>query len=145
MQARNNKTIEDAFRRLATNEAFAITDGMKGLMDAAVVHALAVHEERSLYNHLESGDSYGWAVGRQGQCIAMKVTQWYDLPSTDAKITDKLKEMAERLSSSSNKYIGIVMAGMRPEEWYNIEFEEEILDDTMHMIESDFDRYFHKI
>lgn len=145
MQAKNNKTIENAFRRFAANEAFAITDGIKALMDAAVMHALRVHEERYLHNHLETGDSYGWAVGRQGQCIAMKVNQWDDLPNTNAKITNKLREMAERLSSSKNKYVGIVMAGMKPASYYNVEFEEDVLDDTMHMIESDFDRYFQEI
>jgi hypothetical protein len=53
--------------------------------------------------------------------------------------------MAERLSSSKNKYVGIVMAGMKPASFYNVEFEEDVLDDTMHMIESDFDRYFQEI
>lgn len=145
MQAKNAKTIENAFKRLASNEAFAITDGLKNLMDAAVKYALKVHEERYLYNHLETGDSYGWAVGRQGQCIAIKVTQWDDLPSTDAKITDKLRTMAENASSNKNKYVGIVMAGMKPTGFYNFEIEEDVLDDTMNMIGGDFDRYFHEI
>lgn len=145
MQTKNAKTIENAFKRLASKEAFAITDGLKALMDAAVVYALKVHEERYLHSHLETGDSYGWAVGRQGQCIAMKVTQWDDLPTTDAKISDKLRAMAEDASANKNKYVGIVMAGMKPAGYYNIEIEEDVLDDTMNMVGGDFDRYFHEI
>lgn len=145
MQTKNAKTIENAFKRLASNEAFAITDGLKALMDAAVVYALKVHEERYLHSHLETGDSYGWAVGRQGQCIAMKVTQWDDLPTTDAKISDKLRAIAEDASANKNKYVGIVMAGMEPAGYYNIEIEEDVLDDTMNMVGGDFDRYFHEI
>ena len=54
--------------------------------------------------------------------------------------------MAESLSSGkTHKYIGIVMAGMKPKGFYNIEIEEDVLDETIHMVETDFDRYFHKI
>jgi hypothetical protein len=146
MKTKNQKTIENAFRRFASNEGNAIVGGLKALLDAAVVYALQVHEERYLYNHLETGDSYGWAIGRQGQCIAIKVTQWEDLPSTDVGITEKLKSMAESLSSGKiHKYIGIVMAGMKPKGFYNIEIEEDVLYETIHMVETDFDRYFHEI
>jgi hypothetical protein len=145
MKEKNAKTIENAFKRLAANEGFAITDGLKALMDAAVVYALRVHEERYLHGHLETGDSYGWAVGRQGQCIAIKVTEWTDLPSNNASITNKLRTMAENASTNKNKYVGIVMAGMKPTGYYNIEIEEDVLDDTMNMVSGDFDRYFHEI
>lgn len=146
MKAKNQQTIEKAFRRFATNEANACVGGLKALLDAAVVYALQIHEERYLHSHLETGDSYGWAIGRQGQCIAMKVTQWDDLPTTDKGITKKLKDMAENLSSGKmHKYIGIVMAGMKPRSFYNVEIEEDVLFETIHMVESDFDRYFHEI
>lgn len=146
MRSKNDKTIEKAFKRFASNEANAVTGGLKALLDAAVVYALQVHEERYLYNHLETGDSYGWAIGRQGQCIAIKVTQWEDLPTTDVSIVAKLKNMAEDMSSGKmHKYIGIVMAGMKPKGFYNIEIEEDVLDETIHMVETDFDRYFHEI
>jgi hypothetical protein len=145
MEQQNAKTIENAFRRLATTEALVVVNGLKAILDAAVVYALRVHEERYLHNHLETGDSYGWALGRQGQCIAIKVTQWDDLPTTDASITKTLTRMAEDLSTGKDKYIGIVMAGMKPDNFYNAEFEEEVLDDTINMVAGDFDRYFHKI
>lgn len=146
MKARNDKTIENAFKRFKANETFAVTDGLKALLDAAVVYALRVHEERYLHNHLETGDSYGWALGIQGQCVAMKVTQWEDLPTTDASITEKLRDMAEQHSAGKiNKYVGIVMAGMQPDNFYNLEIEIDVLEDTMNMIGGDFDRYFHEI
>ena len=140
MKAKNSKTIQNAFKRFQANEAFALTDGLKSLMDAAVDYALHVHEARYLHSHLETGDSYGWAVGRQGQCIAIKVTQWNDLPNTDAGITEKLRDMAERYSSGKkNKYVGIVMAGMKPDGFYNFDIEVDVLEDTMNMVSGDFD------
>jgi hypothetical protein len=146
MKAKNSKVIENAFKRFATTEASAVISGMKSLLDAAVTYALKIHEERSLHNHLERGDSYGWALGVQGQCVAIKITEWEDLPDTDIGIKDKIKEIVENYSAGKkNKYVGIVMAGMKPKEIYNFEFEEEILDDTMNMITGDFDRYFHVI
>lgn len=144
MKAKNEKTIENAFRRFVESEYRALIGGMKALLDAAVVFALRRHEERYLHSHLETGDSYGWAIGRQGQCVAIKVTAWTDLPNTEEGIEAKLRSMVESLSSNKNKYIGVVMAGMKPAEYYNIEFEEEILDETMLMVEGDFDRYFHE-
>ena len=145
MKAKNEKTIENAFRRFAESEYRALIGGMKALLDAAVVYALRRHEERYLHSHLVTGDSYGWAIGRQGQCVAIKVTAWDDLPTTAEGIEKKLRAMVENQSSNKNRYIGVVMAGMKPAEYYNIEFEEEILDETIIMVSSDFDRYFHEI
>ena len=145
MVKKNEQTIEAAFKRLAQTKHTAMIDGMKALLDAAVVFALQVHEERYLHNHLETGDSYGWALGYKGQCVDYKVTTWEDLPTTDEGITETLTKMAINLSSKNNKYVGIVMAGMSPAHYYNVTMEEDVLALTIDMTASDFDRYFHEV
>lgn len=142
---RNDRTISKAFDGLKHNERQLLIAGMKGLLDAAVVYALQLHKEKYLHNHLETGDSYGWALGYQGQCVAIKVTTWEDLPTTSVSITDTLTSLVCKLSSKKNKYVGVVMAGMEPAEYYNVLMEEFVLAETMDLVAFDFDRYFQKI
>jgi hypothetical protein len=101
------------------------------------------HREKDLGSHLETGDSYGWALGYQGQCVAIKVTTGKNY--SEDSVYDTLKAEIIKHSTSVNRYVGIVMAGMDPPQFYKLEHEEEILADTMNMVAGDFDRYFHKI
>lgn len=142
---RNEATISKAFNGLKHNEHQLMISALKGILDAAVVFALQRHEEMYLHNHLETGDSYGWALGYQGECIAIKVTTWEDLPTTNLGITQTLTDLVCSLSSSKDKYVGVVMAGMEPTEYYNLMMEEMVLADTKDFVASDFDRYFQKI
>lgn len=143
MIAKNDRVIENAFKRLATTEYLTVIGGMKALLDSAVAFALQRHREKDLGSHLETGDSYGWALGYQGQCVAIKVTTGENY--SDDSVYETLKAEVERQSTSVNRYIGIVMAGMDPPQFYKLEHEEEILADTMDMVAGDFDRYFHKV
>lgn len=142
MAEKNNKIIENAFKRLAATEHLTIVGGLKAILDAAVVFALQRHKERGLPAHQESGDSYGWALGYQGQCVAIKVT--VGTIYSDKSVREMLESAVMRYSSQ-NKYVGIVMAGMDPPQFYKLEHEEEILNDVMDLVAGDFDRYFHKI
>ena len=143
MIAKNDRTIVNAFKRLATTEYLTAMGGMKALLDSAVVFALQRHEEEGLPHHLETGDSYGWALGYQGQCVAIKVTTGENY--SEDSVHDTLKAELIKHSKSVNRYVGIVMAGMDPPQFYKLEHEEEILSDTMDLVAGDFDRYFHKI
>ena len=142
---RNERTIRKAFEGFMNNERQFMISGMKGLLDAAVIFALRIHQEKYLHNHLETGDSYGWALGYRGQCIAIKVNTWDDLPTTDAQITSDLMDIVCRFSSNKDNYVGVVMAGMEPVEYYNVNMELEVLGDTINFVEGDFERYFQKI
>ena len=143
MQTKNEKIIENAFKRLASNEHFAIVDGMKALLDASVAFALQRHKEEGLPAHQEAGDSYGWALGYQGQCVDIKVNTGYNY--SEQSVRDILQSEVVRHSTSKSRYVGIVMAGMDPPSFYKVEHEEEILYDTINMVAGDFDRYFQKI
>lgn len=144
MQSKNANTIENAFRRLAANEHFAIVSGMKALLDASVQFALQRHHEENLPGHLVTGDSYGWALGYQGQCVAVKVTIGDTYSDQASGVKETLEQMAGS-TASKGRYVGIVMAGMTPSSFYKVEYEEEILADTMDMVAGDFDRYFQEI
>ena len=106
---------------------------------------LRIHEEDPImHNHLETGDSYGWALGYQGQCVAVKVTIGENAADRGESVREALEEMVSR-STSKHKYVGIVMAGMNPERYYNVELEEKVRAKTMDWVAGDFDRYFHEI
>lgn len=143
MKSRNDKVIENAFKRLALVKHTSIIDGMTALLRSAVTFALRRHKERHLPAHLDAGDSYGWALGHKGQCLAVEVTT--GTIYSDRSVKEMLEAEVSNLSSTTNKYVGIVMAGMDPPQFYKIEHEEEILEDTMDLVEGDFDRYFHKV
>lgn len=140
---RNKKTIKKAFDGLRHNERQFIISGMKGLLDAAVVFALQRHRELGLPAHQQAGDAYGWALGYQGQCVAVKITT--GPLYSDISVQEILESAVIQHSSAKNKYIGIVMAGMDPPSFYKVEHEEAILNDTMDWVAGDFDRYFQKI
>ena len=140
MKSRNEQTIKNAFERLATNKHNIIVNGMKPLLDNAVKFALKRHHAEGLPGHLETGDSYGWALAYNGEMIAMEVTKGYD------EILGGVSEELEYLALKDNVgYIGIVMAGLNPPSYYKVEYEDDIIEDTLHFTAHDFDRYFKKI
>lgn len=140
---RNNQTIEKAFNGFKHNERQFLISGMKGLLQEAVVFALQRHRELGLPAHQEVGDAYGWAIGYQGKCLAVNIT--VGPLYSDISVRELLESAVVRHSLTKNKYVGIVMAGMDPPQFYKIEHEEEILHDTMDWVAGDFDKYFQKI
>ena len=142
MEAKNNKTIEDAFKRLRSSKGRRINDGLISMLDDAVKYALELHEQRYLPNHLEQGDSYGWAFGYGGVLIDMKV----NVGPNDAdpkRVSDTLESIIKR--HTTDRYVGVVMAGMEHHSYYVDEWEISILEDTMDMLAGDFEKYFHEI
>lgn len=140
MKSRNEQTIKKAFERLATNKHNIIVNSMKSLLENAVKFALERHHEKGLPSHLETGDSYGWALAFNSEMIAMEVTKGYD------EILGGVSEELEYLALKDNVgYIGIVMAGLNPPSYYKVEYEDDIIEDTIHFTAHDFDRYFKKI
>lgn len=142
MKAKNEKVINKAFERLNATKHRTIIDGLRGLLDAAVTFALQRHHERHLGGHLESGDSYGWAIGYKGSVVDLKITVGTNY-AEDASVEDTLNFLASEHSDAG--YVGIVMAGMEPSYFYKVEHEEEILYDTINLVAGDFDRYFMQI
>lgn len=141
---RNEATIDKAFKGLIHNKHQHLISGLKGLLDDSVNYALNMHKEKNLHNHLATGDSYGWAIGYNGKCLDVKVTIGKNYAEQGASVSETLSSLASNHSKGQG-YIGIVMAGMEPSSFYKLEYEEEILYNTVEMVAAELERYFTKI
>ena len=68
----NDKVIGQAFKELIRDEESLIIRGMSQLLSDAMVFALESHDEGHI-NHLSIGDSYGWALVRDGKIVILNI------------------------------------------------------------------------
>lgn len=134
---KNSKVIKDAFARLSQTKHDRMIEGLKGLLDDAVSFILEQHEVDGRRSHLETGDTYGWAVGYNGQLLDMKVTQGPN-PSESFSVEESLSEMMIQTTG----YVGIIMAGMDPAHWFIVDYEREYQNLTKDMIAAEYYRFF---
>lgn len=140
MKSKNEQTIKKAFARLADEKHKIMVASLRDLLDSAVKFAFERHHALGLPGHLETGDSYGWALAYNGEMIDMWISKGYD------EISGGVSEELEYLALKDNVgYIGIVMAGLNPPHYYKVEYEQAVIDDTIHFTAHNFDRYFKKL
>lgn len=138
MKAKNDKIIERAFARLVRNEETIIRNGMCALLADAVKYALDSHDDKHRI-HVVKGDTYGWALVHDGNLERLEVTS---LPENEGNATEQLNKKA--MSVENSGWIGIVMAGMKPQ-YYVIKYEKEILGSTIRFTKDNFFQYFKQI
>jgi hypothetical protein len=138
MQSKNDKTIDKAFERLVATKKELFTSGMYRILEDAVKVALELHDEEHM-SHLEIGDTYGWALMYNGAIQEIVVVS---LPQNEGDALEQLYE--EAAFTNAPGWVGIVMAGMHPN-YFSIEFEEEVLNETISITKNNFFDYFKKI
>lgn len=134
----NINTIKSAFARIKDNKDISIENAITTILEAGVTIALDLHDTFH-QNHIENGDSYGYAVWHNGELIKTKV--WSEKESP-ASVRSALTSYG---SPSSIGWCGIVMAGMNPSEYYKFDYENDILNMTVSQVEQDFKKYFKRI
>lgn len=137
MVQKNNRVVEKAISRLSRSKHNRLIEGLKGLLEDAVFFILEQHEVDGRRAHLETGDTYGWAVGHNGQLVDMKITVGPN-PSTSFSVEDALQGMIRHTTG----YVGIIMAGMDPEKWFILDYEIAYQEITKDMIAAEFYRFF---
>lgn len=137
MEQKNSQVIEKAIRRLSQTKHTTMIEGLKGLLDDAVSFIFEQHEVDGRRSHLETGDTYGWAVGYNSQLLDMKITQGPN-PSESFSVEDFLKQMMAQTTG----YVGVIMAGMDPEHWFKLPYEVEYQNLTKEMIAAEYYRFF---
>ena len=133
---KNNKTIRTAFERLAKSKHERMIEGLRGILDDAVLFIFEQHLIDGHENHRKTGDSYGWAIGYNGQIVDIKITN--EGEEIGMSVQEELNVMIE----DTTGYTGIIMAGMVPERWFVWEYEEEYQDMAKDMIAAEFFRFF---
>ncbi len=135
---RNDKTIMKAFNGLQHNKHNHLIAGMKGLLQDAVMFIYEQHRVDGHMNHLEYGDTYGWALYYNGQMIDKKINSGPEV--SDFSVSD---ELDSRIAASKG-YVGVIMAGMNPEVVFKDEFEIPYMELTADMIAAEYLRFFQK-
>ena len=133
---KNNKTIKNAFKWLATSKHERMIEGLKGILNEAIILIFEQHEVDGHENHLETGDTYGWALGYNGQILDIEINS--SGPSLDYSIQEELNVMI----ADTTGYTGIIMAGMSPAHWFVWKYEEQYQDMAKDMIAAEFFRFF---
>ena len=135
----NEKVIKNAFGRFMKSEETIIRIGMIQLLSDAVKTALELHDERH-QAHITYGDTYGWMLVRNGKIVKIEV---------EAK-GERVGDASQMLRSYAGKvpntgWVGIVMAGLHPANFFKVSYEKGILENTIQITRQNFFQYFKKI
>lgn len=139
MKKANSQTIRNAFARLKATKDEVIRAGMYGLLEDAVQIALDAHDEKH-QSHIELGDTYGWMLVHNHKIEEIAVVATSD---NRGKATKMLRAKLKDLPSKG--WIGVVMAGLEPAEYFSVIYELGMLDFSMQMTRQNFFQYFKAI
>lgn len=135
----NERTILNAFARLTAVKDETIRAGMYGLLEDAVQIALEAHDEKHR-SHIELGDTYGWMLVHNHKIEEIAVV------ATDNNIGKATKQLRATLKDLPTKgWIGVVMAGLEPANYFSVIYEMGMLDFSMQITRQNFNQYFKKL
>lgn len=139
MKKANQQIIQKAFARLKSTKDEVIRAGMYGLLEDAVQIALDAHDEKH-QSHIELGDTYGWMLVHNHRIEEIAVVATADNRGQATKqLRAKLKDLP------SKGWVGVVMAGLEPANYFSVRYEMGMLDFAIQMTEQNFFQYFKKI
>lgn len=139
MKKANAQIIKNAFARFTANKDEIIRSGMYELLEDAVQYALAIHDERH-QAHIEIGDTYGWMLVHNHRIQEIAVVATAD---NRGKATKKLRSKLAKLPAKG--WIGVVMAGLEPADYFIVTYEVSIINKTANMTKQRFLQYFTEI
>lgn len=139
MKKANQKTIEDAFARFTQAKDEVIRSGMYALLEDAVQIALEAHDEKH-QAHIELGDTYGWMLVHNHKIEEIAVVATSD---NKGKATKMLRSKLRELPKTG--WCGVVMAGLKPAEYFSVRYELGILGFSLHITKENFHEYFKAI
>lgn len=135
----NALVIEKAFERFLNSKNAIIKEGMKKLLRDAVQTALGLHDEAH-QSHITLGDTYGWMLVIDGRMEMIEVEARGDKVGQAEAM---LRTYVGRVPNIG--IVGIVMAGMQPANFFSINYEKGIFENTMQITKDNFHQYFHKL
>lgn len=136
MKKRNEQTIRNAFARLKADKDEIIRAGMYGLLENAVQSALAAHDI-SHQSHITLGDTYGWMLVHNHRIEEISVVSTADNRGNATKmLRSKLKDLPAK------GWVGVVMAGLKPANYFLVEYEENMLNYAKNVTWTNFSQYF---
>lgn len=132
----NERVITDAFARLRRGERELVPAALGRMLADAVDYALQFHDSEHR-SHIELGDNYAWMIVHDGK----EVGRWVKAASAEyGGANGMLDGMLASLPSTG--WVGVVMAGMKPDHYYELDYEMDVMRDVISLTPDLFDRYF---
>lgn len=147
LERRNDTVIQRGFNRLLSNKDRALGEGMKDLMENAMLYALGEHDATHWF-HKSTENSYGWCAVHNGQVVATKVNEGrHGGGNALVQLMSASKEVPQ------SGWVGIVLASFRVGDdrpsprmfYFSVDYEMEILARTASHSQSEFSRFFKPI
>lgn len=140
-QQRNKSVIERAFKRLSVNKDRVIEEGMKDLLENAMLYALGEHDNRH-WLHKSTANSYGWALLHNGEAVAHKVNEGRH---GDGNALSDLMAVSREVSQTG--WVGILLASLHGDRpmYFAVDYEEGLLEETADHASDNFKRFFKPI
>lgn len=144
---KNDLVIKNAFSRLLKNKDIILENGLKELLDDAMLFALGEHDQDHWF-HKSTENSYGWVVLHDGKGVAHKVNEGRH---GGGNAYEQL--MAASREVPQTGWVGILLASLRAGDenprprmfLFNIDYEYELLERTREMTKEQFNRFFKPI
>lgn len=138
-ERQNDKVIKNAFARFLKNKELILINGMSKLLESAVKTALELHDEKH-QSHITMGDTYGWMLVNNGRIVKIQVVASGNKQGT---ATAMLRSYVDKIPNIG--MVGIVMAGMQPANFFSINYEKGIIENTIQITRQNFLQYFTKL
>ena len=138
-EKQNVKVIEKALERFLKNKRIILRNGMVNLLKDAVEVALSLHDDTH-QSHLTLGDTYGWMLVMDGKMEKIEIQAKGD---NVGQAESMLRTYVGKVPGEG--IFGIVMAGMQPANFFSINYEKSIFENTIRLTKGNFYQYFHKI
>lgn len=132
----NKQAIKNNLLILRNMRDEVIRNGMYALLEDAVQIALDMHDANH-QAHIEIGDTYGWALIHNGNIEEISVVS---TPQNEGRATEQLRKKARWINKRG--WVGIVMAGLEPANYFSVTYESNLLYYTFLDIKQNFFQYF---
>lgn len=141
---KNNAAIKRGFKRLSENKDLVIENGLKDLLENAMLFAIGEHDAHHWF-HKSTENSYGWCIVHNGNGVALKVNEGRH---GGGNAQEQL--MAASRTVSQSGWVGILLASFRVGDdrpnprmfYFNVDYEMLVLANTYDNAESQFHRFF---
>lgn len=138
---KNKSVIGRAFSRLHNSKDRVIEEGMKDLLEAAMLGALSLHDTTH-WLHKTTDNSYGWCLLHDGDAVQVKVNEGRH---GSGRAREQL--MAVSRTVPQKGWVGILLASMATDRpvYFSIEYEDWILLLTADDVRDNFKLFFNII
>lgn len=140
-QQRNNTVIRKAFARLLGSKERVIEEGMKDLLENAMLYAIGEHDNRH-WLHKSTANSYGWTLLHNGEAVAHKVNEGRH---GDGNAFSDMMNVSREVSQTG--WVGILLASLHGDRpmYFAVTYEEGLLEETADHARESFERFFKPI